>query len=337
MGNLYLSFIWHNHQPYYKDPDTGKMILPWVRLHATKDYLDMLLLKSKYPNVKATFNMVPSLVRQLEEYCEGKTDTYLDLTMKPAESLTDGEKLFILRNFFKSDFRRKISNFPRYVELYTKRYSQDINENLHLWTTQELRDLQLLFNLAWIDPLYYEEYPNLRSIRDKGQNFSHEDVLAVVDVQMKIIKRLINDYREANANGDVDLIFSPYYHPILPLIYDTRSARRAREDVLLPHLILNAPQDVELQLRKGWNQHKEFFGRAPRGFWPSEQSVSTEVLGIASDLGIAWAVTDERILAKTLGMSYFSRAGRDVPEQAALLYRPYKLSLSNGKEMIIVF
>jgi len=57
---------------YYKDPDTGKMILPWVRLHATKDYLDMLLLKSKYPNVKATFNMVPSLVRQLEEYCEGK-------------------------------------------------------------------------------------------------------------------------------------------------------------------------------------------------------------------------------------------------------------------------
>jgi len=148
---------------------------------------------------------------------------------------------------------------------------------------------------------------------------------------------LINDYREANANGDVDLIFSPYYHPILPLIYDTRSARRAREDVLLPHLILNAPQDVELQLRKGWNQHKEFFGRAPRGFWPSEQSVSTEVLGIASDLGIAWAVTDERILAKTLGMSYFSRAGRDVPEQAALLYRPYKLSLSNGKEMIIVF
>jgi len=337
MGNLYLSFIWHNHQPYYKDPDTGKMILPWVRLHATKDYLDMLLLKSKYPNVKATFNMVPSLVRQLEEYCEGKTDTYLDLTMKPAESLTDGEKLFILRNFFKSDFRRKISNFPRYVELYTKRYSQDINENLHLWTTQELRDLQLLFNLAWIDPLYYEEYPNLRSIRDKGQDFSHEDVLAVVDVQMKIIKRLINDYREANANGDVDLIFSPYYHPILPLIYDTRSARRAREDVLLPHLILNVPQDVELQLRKGWNQHKEFFGRAPRGFWPSEQSVSTEVLGIASDLGIAWAVTDERILAKTLGMSYFSRAGRDVPEQAALLYRPYKLSLSNGKEMIIVF
>jgi len=118
---------------------------------------------------------------------------------------------------------------------------------------------------------------------------------------------LINDYREANANGDVDLIFSPYYHPILPLIYDTRSARRAREDVLLPHLILNVPQDVELQLRKGWNQHKEFFGRAPRGFWPSEQSVSTEVLGIASDLGYCNGLLPTNVFLQKLLVCHISQ------------------------------
>jgi alpha-amylase/alpha-mannosidase (GH57 family) len=297
----------------------------------------MLLLKEKYPKIKATFNMVPSLVRQLEEYGEGNTDTYLDLSLKPAEELNDGEKLFILRNFFKADFRRKISNFPRYVELYTKRYSQNINENLPSWTDEDIRDVQLLFNLAWIDPLYYDEYPELRQIRSKGRNFSQDDVLAVINVQMKIMERLIKDYKKANENGEVDLIFSPYYHPILPLIYDTRSARRARQDVTLPNLVFSEPGDVELQLRKGWKQHTEFFGKEPKGFWPSEESVSREVLEIASSMGIAWAVTDEHILARTLGFDNFARGYKDVPEQAGLLYRPYKLELGGKTEITMVF
>jgi len=185
-------------------------------------------------------------------------------------------------------------------------------------------------------PLYYEEYPNLRSIRDKGQNFSHEDVLAVVDVQMKIIKRLINDYREANANGDVDLIFSPYYHPILPLIYDTRSARRAREDVLLPHLILNVPQDVELQLRKGWNQHKEFSGERPEVFGLRNSRFLQKCLG----LHLIWALhglLPTNVFLQNSWYVIFLKGRKGRAEQAALLYRPYKLSLSNGKEMIIVF
>ena len=34
---LYLCFLWHMHQPYYKDPESGTYLLPWVRLHAIKD------------------------------------------------------------------------------------------------------------------------------------------------------------------------------------------------------------------------------------------------------------------------------------------------------------
>jgi len=119
------------------------------------------------------------------------------------------------------------------------------------------------------------------------------------------------------------------------LDYDTRSARRAREDVLLPHLILNAPQDVELQLRKGWNQHKEFFGERPEVFGLRNSRFLQKCLGCIW-FGHCMAVTTNVFLQKLL-VCHISQAGRDVPEQAALLYRPYKLSLSNGKEMIIVF
>lgn len=337
MGKLFLSFIWHNHQPYYKDPYTGKFALPWVRLHATKDYLDMLLLKQKYPKIKATFNMVPSLIRQLQEYGEGNTDYYLDVTLKEAESLSEDEKAFILQNFFKADFTKKISKFPRYAELYAKRFSHELGENVSSWAINELRDLQVLFNLSWIDPLYYEEYPELRYIAQKERDFTHEDVRTVIDIQMRIMKRLVDDYKQANINGEVDLIFSPYYHPILPLLYDTRSARDAKPDVALPNLVFHSPGDAKRQLEKGWAQHVAFFGKPPTGFWPSEESVSTDVLDIAAQTGVSWAVTDERILAKSLGMEYFKRGYKDVPEQAQVLYSPYKLPLNDGREITLVF
>ena len=56
------------HQPYYKDPFTGVYRLPWVRLHGTKDYLDMAEILDDFPDIKQTFNLVPSLLLQLNDY-----------------------------------------------------------------------------------------------------------------------------------------------------------------------------------------------------------------------------------------------------------------------------
>ena len=55
-------------------------MLPWVRLHALKDYLDMPLMAAAHDRVKVTFNLVPSLLDQLELYVQGGTDPHLELT-----------------------------------------------------------------------------------------------------------------------------------------------------------------------------------------------------------------------------------------------------------------
>src|SRR3989338_6325000 len=99
---LSIAFIWHMHQPYYRDRVTGACSMPWVRLHGTKDYLDMVQLLEEFPTIHQTFNLVPSLLEQLQEYLppQNRSDTFLDVSRKPAADLSDEEKRFLLQHFF---------------------------------------------------------------------------------------------------------------------------------------------------------------------------------------------------------------------------------------------
>src|SRR5205807_3657267 len=90
MPQIYLCFLWHMHQPFYKDLGTGEYKLPWTRMHALKDYYGMARILEEFPNVKQTFNLVPSMMVQVEEYAAGAArDPFLELALKPAESLND--------------------------------------------------------------------------------------------------------------------------------------------------------------------------------------------------------------------------------------------------------
>ncbi|HUW14066.1 MAG TPA: hypothetical protein VM537_30355, partial [Anaerolineae bacterium] len=98
---LYLSIIWHQHQPvYFKDPETGIYQKPWVRLHAAKDYVDMAATLERYPDIVATFNLTPSLLRQLEDLEGGAVDLYQVHTEIPADQLSDAQKAFVIGHFF---------------------------------------------------------------------------------------------------------------------------------------------------------------------------------------------------------------------------------------------
>ncbi len=140
---LYLAFIFHMHQPYYKDLLTQETNLPWVRLHGVKDYLDMLELLEKFPKIQQTFNLVPSLLEQIENYTNRNIkDKYLELSYKPAKNLTQEEKAFILTNFFSINKEKVIAYHARYYELYFKK------QNRLEFNTQDYLDLQVYFNLA---------------------------------------------------------------------------------------------------------------------------------------------------------------------------------------------
>ncbi|MFM8758009.1 MAG: glycoside hydrolase, partial [Methylophilaceae bacterium] len=69
-SKLYLNLYWHMHQPDYRDTLTGEYVLPWTYLHAIKDYTDMAYHVEQNPHVKVTFNFVPVLLDQIEDYLQ---------------------------------------------------------------------------------------------------------------------------------------------------------------------------------------------------------------------------------------------------------------------------
>lgn len=85
---MYLSILWHHHQPIYRSPDTNEYILPWVNYHITKNYYQMALLAEEM-EFPCTFNLVPCLLEQMEDYAQGKAkDVFQEAFERDPEKLT---------------------------------------------------------------------------------------------------------------------------------------------------------------------------------------------------------------------------------------------------------
>lgn len=317
------------HQPYYKDPFTGIYRLPWVRLHGTKDYLDMVEILDGFPEIRQTFNLVPSLLQQLIDYIENDaTDIYLDLTLKKASELTDADKIFILENFFLANWDNMIRPFPKYYELLVKRGFSFIKGELiravKYFSENDFLDLQVLFNLSWIDPMFREKDPFLRELVKKGKDYTEEEKKLLIDKQFDILKRIIPKYKELNAKGQIELSASPFYHPILPLLWDTDSSKIAIPNIRLPKKRFSHPEDALKQIRDALDYFEKIFGYRPAGMWPSEGSVSEDILRAFSAEGIKWVATDEEVLARSLDKRLREPSGNLI--EPSILYRPYRFA-----------
>ncbi len=323
---LTVAFLWHMHQPYYKDPFTGVYRLPWVRLHGVKDYLDMLRILEAFPTVRQTFNVVPSLLEQLNEYVENNAkDVHLELTLKNPADLTEGEKTFVIENFFLANWDTMIKPFPRYYELLTKRGTRftkkDIARVLRYFTDDDIADLQVLFNLCWIDPMFRNNDPFLKELVEKGRGYTVEEKRILIQKQLDILKQIIPEYKRMSQTGQIELSVTPFYHPILPLLSDTDVARMAMPGARLPRRFSH-PEDAREQIRMGIDYFEKTFGFRPAGMWPSEGSVSEEVARMVRAEGIQWIATDEEVLARSLGKGLRNPSG--YLTDAPALYRPYQ-------------
>ncbi len=316
MPKIYLCFLWHMHQPFYKNLATGEYRLPWTRMHALKDYYGMVKILEEFPEIKQTFNLVPSMMVQVEEYARGEAnDPFLNIALKPAESLTHNEQAFILRNFFMANPGRMIYRYPRYGELFTAH--QAAGEKT-LFGPQEFRDLQVLSQLAWFDEEFQDHDPEVRYLLEKGRDYSLEDQALMGRKQREILALVIPQYRKLAATGQIEISTTPFYHPILPLICDSDIAQVSHPHVQLPPRF-RYPEDARAQLQRARDYIEQTFGMAPVGLWPSEGSVSDEALSIAADVGFGWAATDNGVLERTLNRG----ASPDVT------YQPYKWTRDN--------
>jgi len=327
MNRVHLVLLWHMHQPQYRDPETGRYVLPWTRLHALKDYWGMVAMLKEFPKFHATFNVVPSLGLQLEEYASGKfNEPWFALAFKSADELTREDKVEILERAFQVNHERLLSRWPRLLELFEWAQPAGGAQALVSFTARDWRDLQLLSQLAWMEETWLEKDAIVSRLSNKGKEFTEKDKAALKAKQLELLGMVLPEYRSAAQTGQIELSTTPFYHPILPLICDSDIARVANASTPLPRRAYRHPEDAREQLRRAREYHERVFGAKPVGLWPSEGSVSDQALTIAAEEGFQWFGTDEGVLGRTLNAGFF-RDAKGLPTNAERLYRPLSVQL----------
>ncbi|MBI4548485.1 MAG: hypothetical protein HY707_10915 [Ignavibacteriae bacterium] len=362
-GTLHLNIIWHQHQPLYLDSDKDQLQGPWVRTHGTKDYYDMAAMLKDYPDVHCTFNLTSSLLWQLERYYidrlkpfvnvrrnrintdefltlwQGKTDPWIDLALKPTNTLDEHDLRFLLYDPWNALHITEvmIGRFPAYMALKEK-----VKRREHL-SEQELREIKFWFFLAYFDPDFLEkkilledgitiDLTDLVTKTPDGmyilkKMIAEDDCNRIVAEMYKVMVNIIPIHQKLMQSGQIDITTTPFYHPILPLVYDNDLARVCQPNDSMPNRF-QYPQDAHAQVAKAVTYFKDTFGQEPLGMWPSEGSVAHEVVTVFSKNGIQWIATDEKILTRSkpehLSKCYPYRVGKD--NTVAIVFRDTELS-----------
>jgi alpha-amylase/alpha-mannosidase (GH57 family) len=338
MHDVALALVWHQHQPYYPDDVGGENPMPWVRLHGTKDYWGMAALLDEVPEFCATINLVPSLLVQLAAYADrGCQDEHLRVSRLPADGLSERDAMFLLDNFFMVSPEQMIRPYPRYHELLQKRgFGVDPAERAwKRFTKRDVIDLQCWSNLVWIHPVAFERDKELAEYRMKGRHWTEAEKQWLLGKQLELLGEVVPLHRRLQERGQVELCTSPFYHPILPLLWDKRLARRAMPGASLPQFLESYAGDAREQIRRAVEFHEKTFGQKPRGMWPPEGSVCQGMIPAIADAGIQWIATDEEILCHSTD-NWVSRDANGYLRNPELLYRPWRVEEA-GRSLQVLF
>ncbi len=320
---LYIAWLWHQHQPLYRDPNVPESArsyrYPWVRLHALRDYYSMAALAGEH-DVHVTINLTPVLVHQIDEYLDGATDNALELTRRPAESLNASEIEEVLETFFDADWHNQVFIHPRYRELFEQRTRGG------RFSRHDVRDLQMWFNLAWfghefrVAPvrLVTGDTVNVERFVRQRHGYSHDDVLAMIEDQFKILRAVIPIHRALQDAAGIEVSTTPAFHPILPLLIDTERAVIDRQGTSHPTRFAY-PEDAAVHIERAHGEYVRRFGRSPRGMWPAEGAVSADAVRMIGRQGIKWVATDSGVLARSGRWGYET-------SQPSVLCQPYRVS-----------
>ena len=340
MSSIRLLFLWHMHQPYYKDLVTGEYRLPWVRLHALKDYYGMVKLLDEFPRVHQTFNLVPSMIAQINDYVAGAArDPFFEIVSRRADEFDYTERLFAVQYLFQSNLENMISRYPRYRQLWEdfrqfRRRTEDAAHAAREMSSSDITDLQVLSQIAWMDEFFLDD-PDIRGLITKQRDYSFDDQQLVLKKEREFLGNVLPAYAGAAQRGTIEISTSPYYHPILPLVCDTDIGAVSHPGAPLPRRFRH-PEDARVQIERGLNLHEKVFGVRPRGMWPSEGSVSDEALTIAHDAGLHWVATDEGVLGRSLNTIFHrdDRGNLD-PTSAQMLYQIFRWEQGSAQMHVI--
>ena len=297
MKKLNIAFIWHFHQPNYQQNYNSDFLLPWVRLHASKDYLDMLKRIDLFPQIKLNFNFSPVLLSALQKYLAGFQDLHLKLLLKDENELTEQDKIFILNNYFDLNYKNMVLKRPYFTALFNKRANAK-ELKTSMFSINEYIDVMTNYTLCWVDEYFIKDYPELNYLFEKEKNYTLEDRKKIYEIQLDIIKRILSEYKEYQDNNKIEVLTSPFYHPILPLLLDFRGKEIKNYENLPQNYSNNT--DATAQIELAIEKYQEIFDKKPKGMWLSEQCICSKTADLLSKCGIDWSVVDEGILSKSI-------------------------------------
>lgn len=339
---LYLNLYWHMHQPDYRDTISGKYILPWTYLHAIKDYTDMAFHLEANPKARVTFNFVPVLLDQLEDYENQFTSGHIRdpllafLARENLEYLNTEERCLIVDSCFRSHHEKMLEPFVHYqrlLNIYNALRAEDSTASNYL-SGQYMADLLVWYHLAWMGESIKRHNQFVQELLKKGSQFKFAERTKLFKLIGELISGLIPRYKKLQQTGQIDISSSPHYHPILPLLLDFNSTRDATPLAPLPACSSypGGRSRAIAHIESAQKSHQKRFGEKPKGMWPSEGAVSYDGLSLMAEHGVTWAATSEGVLTNSLLKSFESGA---IPSRNDYLYRPYRVR--NGINEIICF
>ena len=92
---------------------------------------------------------------------------------------------------------------------------------------------------------------HLKKINHKESNFTENDKATVLEVHMDIIQKVIPTHLKAYQENNIEIITTPYAHPILPLIHDSNLGKTADTQSPFPENNYKYPEDAQVHVTKG--------------------------------------------------------------------------------------
>lgn len=301
--SLNLCFFWHMHQPDYRGSD-GVMSMPWVFLHAIKDYYEMPWLLSRQKGLKATFNITSSLIEQLNLYNDPlQNDYFLSLWEKHPSQLDKEARKWLMKICKSTQYDTMVKPWPHFDLLYRKEQLSD----------EELIEFEVLFMLAWCGNYLRQTNSLVGELIKKEKGYNQADKAQLLQSLSAFVETILPFYAALQKEGIISLSTTPYNHPILPLLIDMNNAKRADMHTVMPDNPMSLKEDAIEQVRRSILLYKKTFGVNPTGFWPAEGAVDEQSVSIYKEHGLRWIASDEAILFRSLGS-----------EARHNLYRPYR-------------
>ena len=335
---LDLVLFWHMHQPEYRDAATGECLLPWVYLHALKDYSDMAAHFERHPAMRAVVNFVPVLTRQVDDYiAQFASGDFRDpllraLAVEDPATLPAGDRAQVLDLCFRANPRTMIepfAGFARLAELHRRCTADGLDLTDYL-SGNYLTDLVTWYHLAWTGETLRQEQPLLRRLFAQGSGYGVDERRALLALVGRELEQVLPRWKALAERGQVELSTTPDCHPLAPLMFDFSAARQTQPRAELPRSAAypDGAERIAAHVDRAFIEHEARFGRPPTGTWPAEGALSASVVDALAARGSRWAASGEAVLMNSLRL-----AGAAGPDRAETLYRPYRMQGAPGLQL----